>query len=109
MAEGRIHPDEKIDFHDFLSRLDGKPSELTRIAMNRARFCELLGSQIDRSMSGRCFTLGILSTLDAFLDETLDSIITTMGLSVELNDALLARCGTLGLILGERRHPVEPV
>ena len=82
-----------------LSRLDGKPSELTRIAMNRARFCELLGSQIDRSMSGRCFTLGILSTLDAFLDETLDSIITTMGLSVELNDALLARRGTLGLIL----------
>ena len=40
-----------------------------------------------------------MSTLDAFLDETLDSIITTMGLSVELNDALLARCGTLGLIL----------
>lgn len=23
VAEGRIHPDEKIDFHDFLSRLDG--------------------------------------------------------------------------------------
>lgn len=50
-------------------------------------------------MSGRCFTLGILSTLDAFLDETLDSIITAMGLSAELNDALLARRGTLGLIL----------
>ncbi len=82
-----------------LSRLDGKPSELTRIAMARARFCELLGSHVDRSMSGRCFTMGILSTLDAFLDETLDSVIATMALSTELSDALLARRGTMGMIL----------
>lgn len=82
-----------------LSRLDGKPSELTRIAMARARFCELLATRVEKSAAGRCFTMGILSTLDAFMDQTLDSVVATMTISEELRAALLERRGRLGVIL----------
>lgn len=83
-----------------LSRLDGKPGELKRIALTRARFCELLGQRVDHAMAPRCFTMGVLSSLDAFLDERLGDIIATMTLSEELSRALLAHHGAMGAILG---------
>lgn len=86
-----------------LSRLDGKPGELRRIALIRARFCELLGTRIEQQLAGRCFTMGILSTLDAFLDDRLERIIATLQLSTELRDALLAHQGTMGVILAAAR------
>lgn len=82
-----------------LSRLEGKPTELTRIAIGRARFAELLGGRCDRMLAGRCFTMGILSTLDAFMDQTLESVMDMMAVTTELRDALLAHRGTMGMVL----------
>ena len=82
-----------------LARLGGKPSELTRIAMRRARFCELLGEIATGAVPGRCFTAGILSTLDAFMDEELGELLASLALSGEMHDALLAREGCMGVVL----------
>ena len=82
-----------------LARIGGKPSELTRIAMRRARFCELLGDIATGAAPGRCFTAGILSTLDAFMDEELEVLVGSMSLSAELRAALLGREGCMGAVL----------
>jgi EAL and modified HD-GYP domain-containing signal transduction protein len=67
--------------------------------MRRARFCELLGELATGALPGRCFTAGILSTLDAFMDEELDTLVDSMSLSGELRAALLGRTGCMGAIL----------
>ena len=82
-----------------LARIGGKPSELTRIAMRRARFCELLGDIATGAAPARCFTAGILSTLDAFMDEELEVLVEGMALSAELRAALLGREGCMGAVL----------
>ena len=82
-----------------LARIGGKRSELTRIAMRRARFCELLGEIATGAAPGRCFTAGILSTLDAFMDEELEVLVEGMQLSAELRAALLRREGCMGAVL----------
>ena len=82
-----------------LARIGGKPSELTRIAMRRARFCELLGDIATGAAPARCFTAGILSTLDAFMDAELEVLVEGMALSAELRAALLGREGCMGAVL----------
>jgi c-di-GMP phosphodiesterase len=82
-----------------LARVGDKPPELTRIALARARFCELLGDLAQGATPARCFTLGILSTLDAFMDEELGGIVRTLAPGPELEAALLHREGDLGTLL----------
>lgn len=82
-----------------LARVGDKPPALTRIAMARARFCELLGDLAQGAAPARCFTLGILSTLDAFMDEELGVLVAGLSLSTEMSSALLRREGSLGTVL----------
>lgn len=82
-----------------LARVGDKPQALTRIAMARARFCELLGDLAQGAAPARCFTLGILSTLDAFMDEELGVLVAGLSLSTEMSSALLRREGSLGTVL----------
>ena len=70
-----------------------------RIAMRRARFCELLGEIATGAVPGRCFTAGILSTLDAFMDAELGELLASLALSGEMHAALLAREGCMGVVL----------
>lgn len=82
-----------------LTRIDGKPRELTRIAMQRARFAELLCGPQGGGESARGFTMGIISALDAFLDQPLAELVPQLNLGNDMGEALLARSGRLGLIL----------
>jgi EAL and modified HD-GYP domain-containing signal transduction protein len=82
-----------------LARIDGKPRELTRIAMVRARFCELLGARIEAPLGARGFVLGVLSVLDAFLDQPLAALLEGMDLSADMCEALLEQHGLLGELL----------
>lgn len=82
-----------------MAKVAGKPRELTRIAMTRARFCELLGRHSDRTAGPRCFILGMLSALDAFFDQPLDALLTDLSLSEDLVAALLRREGAFGALL----------
>ncbi len=78
-----------------LAGLDGKPSQLVTMALVRARMCEMLGERA-QGTAHRHFSAGLLSLLDAFLDQPLVEVLEQMGLTEDLNDALLRREGDLG-------------
>lgn len=83
-----------------LSNLSGKPHELSVTALTRARLCELLANKIiGKGRGDSFFTVGLLSTLDAFLDLPLDYLLTHLSLSDPLNQAMLHYEGAEGKIL----------
>ena len=79
---------------------DDKPAELTRVTLVRARFCELLGPDVqlaDRQFD--LFLLGLMSTLDALLDRPLDELLMELPLALDIKTALLGGAGELGGVL----------
>jgi c-di-GMP phosphodiesterase len=83
-----------------LSNLSGKPHELSVAALTRARMCEMIASKIhQRSRPDSYFTVGLLSTLDAFLDSPLEELLGNLSLSDSLNQAMLAHSGPEGMVL----------
>lgn len=83
-----------------LSNLSGKPHELSIAALTRARMCEMIAAEINqRSRPDSYFTVGLLSTLDAFLDSPLEELLDTLSLSEALNQAMLNHSGPEGMVL----------
>lgn len=83
-----------------LSNLSGKPHELSIAALTRARMCELIATEINqRSRPDSFFTVGLLSTLDAFLDTPLEQLLANLSLSESLNSAMLNHSGPEGMVL----------
>ncbi|MFT5635897.1 MAG: EAL and modified HD-GYP domain-containing signal transduction protein [Cognaticolwellia sp.] len=78
-----------------------KPSELINSAMARAKFCELMASQVKSPINNStAFLTGLLSLIDAILDEDLENILTKLPLAQEIKDTLLTREGdTAALII----------
>jgi EAL and modified HD-GYP domain-containing signal transduction protein len=73
---------------------DGKPDELMTVPLVRGRFCELMAPL--SGMEGHAsdlFLMGLLSVMDAILDQSLDSILAELPVRSEIKDALLARAG----------------
>ena len=67
----------------------GKPTELLRLTMVRARMCELLGERDTDDDGGSSFFLtGLLSTLDALLDRPMDEALTELPISKQIVDAI---------------------
>ncbi len=80
-----------------LSRLsDGKPEELISTALIRARFCELLGRDDAARDDNQYFTVGLLSVLDALLDQPMAAVVSELPFDAELREALSGRTGPLG-------------
>jgi len=79
-----------------LADLDDRPPELTRIALVRARMCELLGEAGGRRDGSSCFVVGLFSLLDAFLDSPLEEILDRLPLDENVTAALRDRSGPLG-------------
>lgn len=73
-----------------------KPEELMRIALVRARMCELLCELSGRPHRETYFTAGLLSVLEALLDKPMSELLEEVPLSEELSAALLAHQGPLG-------------
>ena len=77
-----------------------KPSELINAAMVRAKFCELMASEvkppIDNSIA---FLTGLLSLIDAIVDEELASILSKLPLAQEIKDTLLTRKGPMAALI----------
>ncbi|WP_077285836.1 EAL and HDOD domain-containing protein [Cognaticolwellia aestuarii] len=77
-----------------------KPSELINAAMVRAKFCELMASEvkppIDNSIA---FLTGLLSLIDAIVDEELTSILSKLPLAQEIKDTLLTRKGAMAALI----------
>jgi EAL and modified HD-GYP domain-containing signal transduction protein len=67
-----------------------KPTELITAAMTRARFCEVLTQNNHTSVDASiAFLTGLLSLIDAILDEKLENIFAKLPLAQTIKEALL--------------------
>ncbi|QOC21234.1 HDOD domain-containing protein [Wenzhouxiangella sp. AB-CW3] len=82
-----------------LSGLEDRPSELVRLALTRARMCQLLTENLSDEASEAAFTVGLFSLLDAMLDIPMDRILPQLPLDEPLIEALETRDGPYGRLL----------
>ncbi|CBL43678.1 probable diguanylate phosphodiesterase [gamma proteobacterium HdN1] len=82
-----------------LSNVDSKPNELVVTAIVRAKMCELLAARLNYGEPSTCFTAGLLSLLDALLDQPMQALVEKIPLSSDLESALLERSGKIGRLL----------
>ncbi|RUO25802.1 EAL domain-containing protein [Aliidiomarina minuta] len=80
---------------------DDKPSELIRLAITRARFCELLSQHHEHKTvnSNQAFLVGLFSLLDAMFDEELKVALNRLNLTDSIQSALVERRGALAFYL----------
>ncbi len=65
----------------------------------RAKMCESMAKMTSYNNPHQAYTVGILSTLDAILNEPMNSLLAKIQLSEAFNEALLDNKGELGFIL----------
>lgn len=82
-----------------LSSLEEKPQELMRTSLVRARMCQLLSKANGCRSEESSFTVGLFSTLDAFLDCRMEEALQLLPLSADICSALLRREGAFGHVL----------
>lgn len=79
---------------------EGKPGELIRMSMHRAKFCEVLAAATKKVPDeSSAFLAGMLSLIDAMLDADLNEIISSLPLSENIKNALLEKQGWLAVFL----------
>ncbi|KZN65164.1 diguanylate phosphodiesterase [Pseudoalteromonas luteoviolacea CPMOR-1] len=77
-----------------------KPMELIRLSLTRARFCELISiKHSEMRDTGMAFLTGMMSLMDAILDETMQSVMQKLPLTIDIKDALLQGEGILAQYL----------
>jgi len=76
-----------------------KPIELLRLALTRGQMMELLARNEGHERAAQAFTIGLFSTLDAFLDRPMEEAIAPLGFPEENVEALLHHRGHLGRLL----------
>lgn len=79
-----------------------KPTELLRVSVIRARFCELLAGACqsqDTINTPELFLLGLFSLIDAILDTSMEDLLKKLPLSDEIKEALTTRQGKLAPFL----------
>jgi EAL and modified HD-GYP domain-containing signal transduction protein len=82
-----------------MSRGNDKPIELTRVALIRARACELLGDRLGRSDLQRFYTVGLFSVVEALLDIPAEQALRKLPLSSEIVQAITTGNGIMGEVL----------
>lgn len=81
-----------------LSGLDDHPDELYRLSLIRAKMCELIAARVSLATDS-AFTVGLLSTLDAMMDCSMERVMENLSLNDVLKVALIRQEGPLGGIL----------
>ncbi|ABI56274.1 EAL and HDOD domain-containing protein [Alkalilimnicola ehrlichii MLHE-1] len=82
-----------------LSAVEDKPPELCRIALARARMCELLARESGIANPEACFTAGLLSLLDTLMNQPMAELVQALPLTQAIERALLNREGAIGALL----------
>jgi EAL and modified HD-GYP domain-containing signal transduction protein len=77
---------------------EGRPA-LVSAAVLRGRLCEALARRLGTADPDTAFTAGVLSTVDALLDQPMFDALRTLPVTDELRWALLGRAGAVGSIL----------
>ncbi|WP_159820966.1 EAL and HDOD domain-containing protein [Colwellia sp. 20A7] len=77
-----------------------KPNELIKSALARAKFCELIAREMSYKIDvSIAFLTGLLSMIDAILDEKIEVILDKLPLTSEIKDPLLTRKGLMAAII----------
>jgi EAL and modified HD-GYP domain-containing signal transduction protein len=79
----------------------GKPPELIKTAMVRARTCDWIAVQRHAALRAQAFITGLLSVIDAIMDVPMARLLDDLSLSTPIKFALLSHEGELGRILRE--------
>ncbi len=82
-----------------LTGMDDKPPELMKMALARARFCQLLAQYRSLDNDAMYFTIGLLSLLGVLIDSELDVALKQVSISKEISDQLLLGKGVGGEML----------
>jgi c-di-GMP phosphodiesterase len=82
-----------------LTSIEGKPHELTTIAVARAKMCELLAVSLRQGQTEPFFLVGLFSVLDAMLDLPMPDALLNLPLSEAVKLALLEHTGLMGNVL----------
>ena len=75
--------------------VSGKPDELIRASLIRARLCENLGKETVGKDGSELFTLGLFSFIDAILNDEMGNIMEDLPLSEDIKNALTGGGGEL--------------
>ncbi len=73
----------------------GEDTERFRVALERARFAELVAERVDRRKGPPAFLAGLLSMLDVVLGAPLDEVLAMVNVSEDVRSALMDRLGPL--------------
>lgn len=89
-----------------------KPTELVRLALVRAKYCELLGQASPyRNESSQLFLVGLFSLLDAMLDVTMKELMGKLPISDKVKTAFLEKkgvyAGFLHIAIASERNQVK--
>ena len=82
-----------------MATADDKPHELTAVAFQRAKICEMLGTTLGVKHTESYFLIGLLSVLDAIMDVPMLQVVESLPLTPDINEALVHRKGKLGVVL----------
>ena len=82
-----------------MSGIGDKPKSLFETALIRAKMCEIIGGRNRPENAEICFTVGLFSSLDVFLDQPLSEILKELPVIPEMREALLSHEGPMGHLL----------
>jgi EAL and modified HD-GYP domain-containing signal transduction protein len=68
---------------------EGKPDELIRTSIIRAKFCELMAENNGAGSASELFTLGLFSSIDAIMDDSMENLMEKLPLSGRIKTALI--------------------
>jgi c-di-GMP-related signal transduction protein len=82
-----------------------QPTELMRLSMVRARFCETLAPRVGLAhRQSELFLMGLFSLMDVFIGRPLAEVLENLTLAREIKKALQGRPNTHGLVLDLVAH-----
>ncbi|QOL24436.1 HDOD domain-containing protein [Thalassotalea sp. LPB0316] len=87
-----------------------KPSELVKLSMARAKFCENIGAIMpDKVDTSTTFLIGLLSLIDAILDEEIGVVLDKLPLAQEIKAPLITGKGVMAalILLSEKIEKAE--
>ena len=76
----------------------GHAKSLVTVALERARFCELLAPLLDEP-AGKLYLLGMLSMIDALLQKPMTQIMDLLPIAMDMKTVLLGRQNSLSVVL----------
>jgi EAL and modified HD-GYP domain-containing signal transduction protein len=96
-----------------MSDMPVKSSEIMKTGLVRAELCYLMSKELGRGEPESAYTVGLLSILDALMDQPIDQLVKEMPLAAEMAEALVDHTGPYSIGLNciralEQGRTLEP-